>query len=231
MNMNRTEVLQQVINQRSARNYLEIGVNNGVNFFKIRAASKIGVDPNFCYTQRRKINWYLRNPTNWRANYYEITSDQYFKEKGAERPIDVAFIDGLHTHEQSLKDVLNAVDRLSSNGVIIMHDCNPPSQVAATPADSLERAREMKIPGISDAWCGDVWKTVCYLRSQRKDLSVFVLDCDFGLGVVTKAPAESMLDLSLEGLSALTFDAMHQNKQYYLNLKNENYLFEFLNHK
>lgn len=226
--MNRTEVIQKIIDRQKAKNYLEIGVNNGVNFFKIRAPQKAAVDPKFCYTLRRKVSWTLRNWTNWKARYFEVTSDDYFAKVGVTASCDVAFIDGLHTHEQSLKDALHVIDRLTPGGVIVMHDCNPPNRAAATPAESLEHASVMDVPGVGEAWCGDVWKTICHLRSQREDLRVFVLDCDHGLGIVTRGKPDTALALTLDQLAAMSYDDLARDKKYFLNLKDSSYLSHFL---
>lgn len=227
--MNRTQVIQQIINHRRSKNYLEIGVNNGVNFFRIKAENKVGVDPAFCFNTRRRVHWLLRNPSNWGARLFEMTSDDYFKSKDCENQVDVAFIDGLHTHEQSLKDVLNVLDRLSPGGVIVMHDCNPPTRASSTPASSLEIVNRMNVPEMSDAWCGDVWKTILYLRSRRNDLSVFVLDCDYGLGIVTKSHrTEPLLSFSDEELNSASYDVLESNRKNFLNLREASYLTDFL---
>lgn len=225
---NRTEVIQRTINANRAIHYLEIGVNNGVNFLKIRAPRKVGVDPKFCATPQRKVSWYLRNPSNWFSRWIEKTSDDYFEIEGAHAPIDVAFVDGLHTYKQSLKDTLNALDRLQEGGVIILHDCNPPNQYAATPALSLEDAGTKIPPGSTEAWCGDVWKTIIFLRSFHPDLRVFVLDCDFGLGVVMKGANEGLLSYTREQIDALTYSDLEKDKKRLLNLKPATYLSEFL---
>ena len=34
-------------------------------------------------------------------------------------------------------------------------------------------------------WNGDVWKVAYYLTKYRPDLKFFMLDCDWGVGVVT----------------------------------------------
>jgi hypothetical protein len=232
--MLRTDVIQKIIDKKKALSYLEIGVNNGDNFFPIEVAHKVAVDPSFAFSPERKIEWEAKNPCNATAEYITATSDDFFAKAGATSSFDVVFIDGLHTYEQSLQDVLNSVEKLNDNGVIVMHDCKPPHLGAACPAKSLQEAEEMqnheetKIPEWTGEWCGDVWKTICYLRSYRKDLQVFVLDCDYGLGIVVKGKSDSDFDLSKEALATLDYQEIIQGEYKFLNLKNENYLFEFL---
>jgi hypothetical protein len=66
------------------------------------------------------------------------------------------------------------------------------------------------------------------LRSHRRDLKVFVLDCDYGLGIVTKGESDSCLNLSQKELNELTYENLVSDKINLLNLKDESYLFEFL---
>ena len=77
-------------------------------------------------------------------------------------------------------------------------------------------------------WCGDVWKTIVHLRSTRKDLNIFVLDCDFGIGVVSKGSPDKWLDYSADQIKAMNFDDLNGNRDDLLNLKPQEYLYEFL---
>jgi hypothetical protein len=226
--MKRIEVVQRIIDKKKARRYLEIGVSNGTNFFRIKARQKTAIDPHFKFSGKRKAEWILKNPRNLTAKYCECTSDDFFSSAGSGARFDVVFIDGLHTYEQSLRDVVSSLARLEKGGVIVIHDCNPLSQAAAHPAESFQQAATLNLPGWEGSWSGDVWKTVCYLRSQRRDLRVFVLNCDGGLGIVTKGEPDNPLDLSEEELDRMTYEDLAKERKGLLNLKAEGYLFEFL---
>lgn len=226
--MLRTEVIQAILNAKTRPAYLEIGVKRGENFFPIRAGRKIAVDPVFAFSLRERIRWMYKNPSNLTARYYQVTSDEYFSTAGRSRKLDVVFIDGLHTYRQSLKDVLNALNVLNEGGVIVMHDCNPPHKAAAFPSETPEEAAASNVPGWTGEWCGDVWKTVCHLRSARKDLRVFVLNCDYGLGVITRGRSEDALAFSTEQVEKMTYDDLAENRERILGLKDERYLFDFL---
>jgi hypothetical protein len=223
--MNRVDVIQKTIDRIGAQNYLEIGVSTGNCFLQIKARRKVAVDPKFRLPA--KMKWKLR----WRnrsAQYYELPSNDFFQKIQLPHGFDVAFIDGLHTYSQSLKDVDNALARLSDRGVIIMHDCNPTTATMAYPAESHSHAASLGLPGWNNAWTGDVWKTICHLRSQRADLNAFVLDCDYGLGIVTRGPVKEPLKLSAAELDALNYDDLAANRQRLLNLKPEGYFADFL---
>jgi tetratricopeptide (TPR) repeat protein len=166
------------------------------------------------------------------AECHYMTSDMFFEQKADSlfsfEKIDVAFVDGLHTYAQTYQDVLNVLAHLNPNGVILMHDCNPPTESAAYPAPSWEDAAKMGLPGWDGRWCGDVWKAVVQLRSTRNDLNIFVLDCDFGIGVVTRNQPETMLEYSAGQIRSMTFDDLRNRRIKMLNLKPQEYLFEFL---
>jgi len=226
--MKRIEVVQRIMDRKKARTYLEIGVSNGTNFFRIKARKKTAVDPHFRFSAKRKVEWVLKNPRNLGARYCECTSDDFFASIGPADRFDVVFVDGLHTYGQSLRDVTNSLAHLDEGGVIVMHDCNPLSEAAAHPAESFAQAAALNLPGWEGSWSGDVWKTICYLRSQRNDLRVFVLDADGGLGIVTRGKPESPLQLTEEALDRMTYQDLAGDRKSLLNLKDESYLFEFL---
>lgn len=227
--MNRVDVIQKIIKKTRSRTYLEIGVFKGNTFLKIKAKKKIAVDPNVKISKRKIIKWIFRNFCNISAKYYGITSDDFFANKMFIHGFDVVFIDGLHTFKQALIDVNNSLATLNEKGVIVMHDCNPPNWAAAYPAESHAHAKSLNLPGWTNAWCGDVWKTVCYIRNFRKDLNVFVLNCDYGLGIITKGKPEDNLNLTEDEFNNLTYYDLVKNKIELLNLKHKEYLYKFLN--
>jgi hypothetical protein len=111
--------------------------------------------------------------------------------------------------------------------VIIVHDYNPASE-AAHPALSFEHAESLNIPGFTGEWNGDAWKTIVYLRSSRRDLDVFVLDCDQGLGIIMKRKPENVLPHSPEEIQHLSYKDLDSNRKHLLNLKSQEYFHEFL---
>lgn len=227
--MLRTDVIQMFLDLKENSSYLEIGVKDGDNFFPLKASSKTAVDPKFVFTLKSRFRWMYKNHSNLTARYFEITSDQYFEKPEVKiKKMDVVFIDGLHTYQQSLRDVLNSLTILKDNGVIIMHDCNPPHAAAAYPSESPATAALAGLSGWNGEWCGDVWKTICYLRSTRADLRSFVLDTDYGLGIITKGDADEMLNISEESISVMTYDDLVKDREKLIGLRNKEYLFEFM---
>ena len=146
------------------------------------------MDPEFTFAAWRRLKWSVLSPTIFLARYHECTSDEYFMTHGRVQQLDVVLTDGLHTHEQSNKDVMNSLERLSANGYILMHDCNPPNAVAAISLSDLPNVTTFKTDEADVPWCGDVWRTIVRIRRERSELDAFVLDCDYGVGVVVRTP-------------------------------------------
>ncbi len=124
-------------------------------------------------------------------------------------------------------DVENCLRYLAAGGIIVVHDCNPLTESAAAPGTSLVASEGL--PGFNGTWIwnGDVWKTIAYLRSYREDINVFVLDCDLGLGIISKGKAENMLNLSADKIEKMTLYDLDNNREHILNLKSPGYLLGF----
>ena len=225
--MDRLSVIQTAMEMRGARTYLEIGVAGGAVFFRVKAKHKIAVDPRFGFSKIKQIRYLIKNPLNVWNKYYEMTSDEYFKSRSGDieqSGIDIAFVDGLHTFEQSLKDVQNCLRYLNKGGIIILHDCNPPSESAAFPATSLDHAISENLSGWTGDWCGDVWKTIVYLRSLDNNLRIFVLDCDMGVGIITRGSPDAMLDFTEEQVDMLSYQHFENRRVELLNLKKPQFI-------
>lgn len=118
----------------------------------------------------------------------------------------------MHTYEQSLEDAKNCLRHLELNGTIILHDCNPQSEEAGSP----------KLPRKPINWNGDVWKTICQLRTLNEYFDCFTIDADQGLGVL-KAKVkitDNILNLlsPLDNITALTYKDLVANRTEYIGL-------------
>lgn len=162
--MNRIEFLNRLIEWRQFRSYLEIGVAGGECFAAVKAAVKVGIEPEPGVRELNVPGGLL----------FCSTSDAFFATLNGRNFFDLVFVDGLHHHEQVYRDVASALDCLSVGGVIVLHDCNP-------------RTEEMqRVPRIQAEWTGDCWKAIARLRMTRPELVVSVVDTDYGLGVVQR---------------------------------------------
>lgn len=168
-------MINEVISKNNFKNYLEIGVCDPSECFdRVVCENKHGVDPGVEYPD---------NPVK-----YKMTSDDFFTtlESGhldLDRGYrwDVVFIDGLHISTQVMKDVENSLYHLNPNGFIFLHDCNPESY--------FMQREDYYVDGQQRPWNGTVWKVIYYLRSHRKDLQVYTVNTDWGVGVIKKLPS------------------------------------------
>lgn len=225
--MNRIKAVQQALDGRSSRVYLEIGVSRGTAFRRIAAEEKIAVDPAFKLSTRARRRAEAKASA---THYFETTSNAFFENAAPflkQRRIDVALIDGLHTYRQVLVDVENTLRYLRDDGVIFLHDCNPTRASVACPADSYADFRAQNRWWEID-WSGDVWKAIVYLRSTRQDLRIAVLNCDWGVGIVRKGTPESRLSYSPGQIEALGYADLAADREGLLNLKAPAYLDEIL---
>ncbi len=225
--MQRYEIVQQLLNANGRGTYLEIGVEYGKSFIPIKANRKIGVDPDFRKLMSIRSASFFKS---WENLYFQMTSNEFFSSHSdlfSDRLIDVAFIDGAHTNKQSLEDVLNCLEHLNTDGFIVVHDCNPATPAMAYPAESYQAAGRTNPSGWTGEWCGNVWKTIVNLRSSRDDLEIFVLDCDYGVGVIHMGNPESMLPRHLK-TDTMTYEDFEKQRHFFLNLKKPEYLTSFL---
>ena len=228
--MERQEAIQQLIDNRKYKTYLEIGVLGGFVFFGVKCSMKIAVDPEFKFNWKGRLGETIRNPYNINAKFFEVTSDQFFEKEARsvfkKRKLDIALIDGMHEFDYVLNDVNNSLHYLSDNGVLLLHDCNPETVEAEVPFNAWKER------GYSGHWNGDTWKVIPYLRKHRPDLDVFVADCDHGLGVISKnkRPAVSTND-GREEFREMTYADLEKQRRELLNLKPESHLEQFVNQR
>lgn len=105
---------------------------------------------------------------------YIMTSNDFFNSYNG-LPYSLIFIDGLHLKEQAELDINNALENLEINGTIVIHDILP------------ELEWHQKRTCISGKpWTGDVWKTFADLRCNRPDLEMYVVDTDWGCGIIRR---------------------------------------------
>ncbi len=138
--------------------YLEVGVRKGKTLEAVRASQRIGVDP------AHLIDMSSLPPG---VELHSLASDAFFAELSDSVIFEFIFIDGLHTFEQSYRDVIHGLQRLSSTGLLLIDDVVPHDEQSASP--SRDRA---------GTWMGDVYKTASMIAEVHPELAVHTLGGD-----------------------------------------------------
>ena len=214
--MNARSLINSSLKKYSNPQYLEIGVRNGETFFSIKTKKKYGIDPNFFFSKRFLLKSLLKT-YNWGYKMFKEESDTFFNNRAAQIKnfrISVAFIDGLHTYEQSFSDAINCLNWLEPNGIIIFHDSNPQSEEAAS----------VQLPSKPINWNGDVWKTIKHFRGLSDYFECYTFDADQGLSVLTmkkkiNPKTQSFLKPDKE-ISRLPYQFLNDNRKEILGLTN-----------
>ena len=157
--MYRFEIINKFIKKYEFKEYLEIGVFKGECIREIECENKDGVDPDVERFSVDEVN-------------YQMDSNEFFKQNN--KKYDIVFIDGLHHSEQVDLDIENSLKSTKDNGIILLHDCNPPTPNHAA------------VPQIQDAWNGDVYKSILKFQKNNEEHYYYTIDTDWGVGVIIK---------------------------------------------
>jgi hypothetical protein len=184
--MRRTDIINSLIAKNNYKSYLEIGIN-------------VSTQPEWNWAG---VNIPLKHGVDPNVpTTYSVTSDEFF-EKHIPHNYDIIFVDGLHIFEQVYKDIINSLDHLNEGGIIIVHDCNPMQEIFQ------RRTRE------SDAWNGDVWKSIVKLRMERDDICIRTVDTDEGCGIISRGSQE----LIKPTCDPYDYSSLDANRKEFLNL-------------
>ena len=178
----RSEIIQKIIDSKKYKNYLEVGCDKDENFSKINVEKKIGVDP-------------LKGGT------LRMTSDNFFKNNNEK--FDLIFLDGLHTYEQTIKDIDNSLKFLNDHGVVIIHDCLP------------KKIWNQIVPRVYGHWNGDVWKAIVHSRTYSY-ADTYTCIADHGLGIIFKRKNRDLLELKKD-FKNLKFSEYYYNHKKFMN--------------
>jgi hypothetical protein len=202
--MDRRQVNQRLLDLFQSPSYLEVGVWQGDTFHAVNAARKVAVDPDFQFD----VAAAQADPANDHTIYHATTSDDYFtRSAGRDDRFDLIFLDGLHTLEQTLRDLLHAIDRLNDGGVIVIDDVLP-SSYGASLSDLADagKYRRMADPQGSRAWMGDVFRLVFFVRDYLASYSYATITDNHGQMILWRQTREhDVPTLTVEQISRLEY--------------------------
>ena len=174
--------------------YVEIGVDEGESLQIVQPGTlTLGIDP-----QPR-----VKQALTSRQKIYAQTSDDFFATRDVRtelegRPVELAFIDGMHQMEFALRDFINLERYCTPRSIVLIHDVYP------IDARSAERERQ------SAFWTGDIWRLVLILKKHRPDLVVHTIGAwPSGLAMVQQLdPASRVLS---EGFERIVAESLAQD--------------------
>jgi hypothetical protein len=196
----RHQVVSRLLDLYDRPRYLEIGVGTGATFHRVDAPTKVAVDPKFHFDPDEAEQGVTG------VTYHQVTSDEYFGTiVGGDEMFDVIFIDGLHTFEQTLRDLINALEHLQPRGVIVIDDVRPPTYLASLPDREkfVEVRTYLKVD--DKRWMGDVYKLVYFIDTFFQQLTYRTIRNNHGQAVVWRERRPSVAERTVGETDALTF--------------------------
>ena len=175
--MNRWDIINAFIKKYNYKSYLEIGTQHGNCFREVVCEHKVCVDIKKSYE----------------GLTYEMSSDDYFKKFNDK--FDIIFIDGLHTEDQTIKDIASGLVVLNENGTIIVHDCLPDSAGATG----------MHL-------CGTSYMAPIWYRMKITNVTVQVVDTDTGCAIIRKGKNNVYEEVTYEQARQYDYFAAHKKE-------------------
>lgn len=176
MNFGKMEIVQQLSAFHDFQSFLEISTaTTGAQFGKIDRSS-------YKYVHRLAYNasdgFDDGFPIDFKSTNLDI-ADCVDAIRNSGHRYDIMLVDPYHDYECSYRDIQTAFLLLNDNGVMVVHDCLPPSA-----GDIISPTY---VPG---AWCGVTF--IAYVDFlTRHNISYQTIDCDYGCGVIRKTPART----------------------------------------
>ena len=93
---------------------------------------------------------------------------------------DLILVDSWHTYDSSLRDMRLALSVLKEEGVLVVHDCLPPSAVLVEPSY------------VVGDWCGETYAAMIDFVAGDPALDVYTVDADFGCAMIRRRPAAGL---------------------------------------
>jgi hypothetical protein len=202
------KVLARVHQHLRPATYLEVGVSRGESLKLVGPETlALGIDP------EPRVGFELKP----HQQLFAQTSDEFFARPDVPallggKPLDLAFIDGMHHFEYALRDFVNIEPLCRPSSVVLVHDCFP------IDARSAERDQT------TGFWSGDIWRLIVLLKKYRPDLVIHTIGAPpTGLGLITRLdPGSTVLRARLPALiaegMALNFASIAQRRPEALNL-------------
>lgn len=188
-----------LVDRLKVRDYLEVGLGHGGTFDNVRAPRKVGVDPHPWSPAVANLNGVCLQ-----------TSDEYFSANFHNpTKFDLILLDGLHTAEQTYRDLVNSLHFSHPGTVWLIDDVMPNDKYSALP-NHEEAIKQRRAAGGSDtSWHGDVYKVVWMIRTFHSGMTVRTIWRQQPQAVVyfsVNRKASSIKNISLGEIAGLDYD-------------------------
>ena len=197
--------INRIAHTIGAKRYLEVGVCQGTTFFQVEVDEKVAVDPVFQFDHRAHAAS--------KTIFHQMPSDDYFASMAAGR-FDLIYLDGLHTYEQTLRDLLNSLRVAHDDTVWLIDDTVPTNSYAALPDEALCFDLRRQAGIVDYAWMGDVFKVVFFVGAMMPDFEILTFT-GHGQTVLWRPSSRGIprRSLPLADISSLSFDDMLEHME------------------
>lgn len=148
--------------------YLEVGVQSGRTFTTVQAGTCVGVDPRF------RFDVTALDPATHLT--METTSDEFFAQApafmaaAAIEDFGVVYLDGLHTADQTYRDLVSALSLLHPAGAILIDDVVPSDVYSSLTPQSRAMSKRAIAGSTTEDWHGDVFKLLFLVHDFHPNL-------------------------------------------------------------
>src|SRR5260221_1561060 len=170
-NFGKTDLVHLISKRLSLANYLEVCTQTTGNYYGEIKRWRFNTARRLMYNCPESFDDGL--PIDFKSADFDInaaTTDL----KADPNKIDICLVDGWHTYDLAIRDLTSAYELLEDGGVLVVHDCLPPTESIASPA---------WIPG---PWSGVAYKAFLDFVLARNDLDYCTVDVDYGCGIIFK---------------------------------------------
>jgi hypothetical protein len=126
---------------------------------------------------------YYTNKTQNQCEYHKLTNivksdDLEITLASLNKKFDLICIDPFHEYIESYRDFMLLPSMLSDNGILVSHDCFPPS-------------KNMSVPKyICGNWCGETYLAFVAIANKYTNMFYGILNIDTGIGIMSKLQFE-----------------------------------------
>jgi len=213
----RNSIINHLISKFDYKKYLEIGVYNCYHFHDVKIEEKWGVDP----SPDKKSDVYQ----HYKNRIHHLSSLDFFKQLHKDEKYDIIFIDGCLYEYNVFNDVEKSLEHLNPGGTIVLHDCNPPHEFLQRDRYDTRYYGRYKNNVVWNNrtytdrhWNGKAWKVISKLRATRKDLEIYTVDADWGIGIIRKSNQPQSLFTMVTGPTLEDYNTLVKYRKYMLNL-------------